>query len=137
MSRDIGESSMSRDSQVDNQIVILPEHLLHPDDSDEFRPTPNGTPYWVPDVPEDEKPKKGFFFDNYNDAFEMYQLYSQKAKFNIRKAGFKRKNGQITHSYIECNRAHMTRRAKEVNTLNEDDGEDGENPGTKKKKTYD
>ncbi|GJX80746.1 FAR1-related sequence 5-like protein [Tanacetum coccineum] len=134
MSRDIGESSMSRDSQVDNQIVILPEHLLHPDDSDEFRPTPNGTPYWVPDVPEDEKPKKGFFFDNYNDAFEMYQLYSQKARFNIRKAGFKRKNGQITHSYIECNRARMPRRAKEVNTLNEDDGEDGENPGTKKRK---
>ncbi|GJW06932.1 FAR1-related sequence 5-like protein, partial [Tanacetum coccineum] len=104
------------------------------DDSDEFRPTPNGTPYWVPDVPEDEKPKKGFFFDNYNDAFEMYQLYSEKARFNIRKAGFKRKNGQITHSYIECNRARMPRRAKEVNTLNEDDGEDGKNPGTKKRK---
>ncbi|GJW77434.1 FAR1-related sequence 5-like protein [Tanacetum coccineum] len=128
LDHDIGESSMSRDTQVDNQIVILPEHLQHPDDSDEFRPTPNGTPYWVPDVPEDEKPKKGFFFDNYNDAFEMYQLYSEKARFNIRKAGFKRKNGQITHNYIECNRARKPRRAKEVNTLNEDDREDGEIP---------
>nr|GFA36398.1 hypothetical protein [Tanacetum cinerariifolium] len=29
------------------------------DDSNEFQPTPNGTPYWVPDVPEDEKPKEG------------------------------------------------------------------------------
>ncbi|GKC98866.1 FAR1-related sequence 5-like protein [Tanacetum coccineum] len=56
---DMGESSMHRDAQVDNQIVILPEDLQHPDDSDEFWPTPNGTPYWVPDVPEDEKPKKG------------------------------------------------------------------------------
>ncbi|GKB36878.1 FAR1-related sequence 5-like protein, partial [Tanacetum coccineum] len=71
-------------------------------DFDEFRPTPNGTPYWVPDVPEDERPKKGFFFDNYNDAFEMYQLYSEKAKFNIRKAGFKYdgEDGEIPESYM-------------------------------------
>ncbi|GKA26336.1 FAR1-related sequence 5-like protein [Tanacetum coccineum] len=55
---DMGESSMHRDAQVDNQIVILPEHLQHPNDSDEFRPTPNGIPYWVPNVPEDEKPRK-------------------------------------------------------------------------------
>ncbi|GJX14897.1 hypothetical protein Tco_0206655 [Tanacetum coccineum] len=51
---DIGESSLSRDHQADNQIVLLPEHLEHPDDSNEFQPTPNGTPYWVPDVPEDD-----------------------------------------------------------------------------------
>ncbi|GJW03520.1 putative reverse transcriptase domain-containing protein [Tanacetum coccineum] len=69
-------------------------------DSDEFWPTPNGTPYWVSDVPEDEKPKKDLFFDTFNDAFEMYQ----------------------------------PRRAKEVNTLNEVNGEDGEIPGNKKRK---
>nr|GEU78249.1 hypothetical protein [Tanacetum cinerariifolium] len=92
---------MSPDTQVKNQVVILPEHLQHPDESDEFWPTPNDTPYWVPDVPEDEKPKK---------------------------AGFKRKNGQITHSYVECNRVGKPQRAKEVNTLNEVDGEDGEIP---------
>ncbi|GJR11912.1 FAR1 DNA binding domain-containing protein [Tanacetum coccineum] len=132
LDHDMGESSMSRDTQVDNQIVILPEHLQHPDDSDEFRPSPNGTPYWVPDVPEDEKPKKGVFFDNYNDAFEMYQVYSEKARFNIRKAGFKRNNGQITHS--KCNRAGKPRKVKEVNTLNEVDGEDAEIPSTKKRK---
>ncbi|GJZ08380.1 FAR1-related sequence 5-like protein [Tanacetum coccineum] len=131
---DMGESSMHLDAQVDNQMVILPEHLQHPDDSDEFQPSPNGTPYWVPDVPEDEKPKKGRFFDNFNDAFEMYQVYSQKARFNIRKAGFKRKNGQITHSYVECNRAGKPRRSKEVNTLNEVDVEDVEIPGNKKRK---
>nr|GFD15558.1 hypothetical protein [Tanacetum cinerariifolium] len=27
---DIGESSMHFDAQVDNQIVILPDHLQHP-----------------------------------------------------------------------------------------------------------
>ncbi|GJT20601.1 FAR1-related sequence 5-like protein [Tanacetum coccineum] len=131
---DMGESSMHLDAQVDNQMVILPEHLQHSDDSDELQPSPNGTPYWVPDVPEDEKPKKGRFFDNFNDAFEMYQVYSQKARFNIRKAGFKRKNGQITHSYVECNRAGKPRRSKEVNTLNEVDVEDVEIPGNKKRK---
>nr|GFC27851.1 hypothetical protein [Tanacetum cinerariifolium] len=55
---DMGESSIVQDDLVDNQIVVLPEHLQHPDDSHEFQPTPNGTPYWVPYVPEDEKPKE-------------------------------------------------------------------------------
>nr|GFA77944.1 FAR1 DNA binding domain, zinc finger, SWIM-type, MULE transposase domain, FHY3/FAR1 family [Tanacetum cinerariifolium] len=89
---DMGESSIVRDDLVDNQIVVLHEHLQHPgsrygivfdcsglrygrvfnDDSHEFQPTPNGTPYWVPDVPEDEKPKEGLLFDSYNDAYETY-----------------------------------------------------------------
>ncbi|GKD48934.1 FAR1-related sequence 5-like protein [Tanacetum coccineum] len=58
-------------------------------DSDEFQPTPNGTPYWVPYVPKDEKPKKG-----------------------------------------------KPRRSKEVNTLNEVEGEDGENSASKKRKCH-
>nr|GEX02467.1 FAR1 DNA binding domain-containing protein [Tanacetum cinerariifolium] len=82
---DMGESSMVRDDQVDNQIVVLPKDLQHPDDSREFHSTPNGTPYWVPDVPKDEKPKKGLFIDSYSDAYETYLVYSQKARFNIRK----------------------------------------------------
>ncbi|GKA31154.1 hypothetical protein Tco_0717459, partial [Tanacetum coccineum] len=53
--------------------------FTHMDDSHEFQPTPNGTPYWVPDVPEDEKPKEGLLFDSYNDAYETYLVYSQKA----------------------------------------------------------
>nr|GEW41497.1 protein FAR1-related sequence 5-like [Tanacetum cinerariifolium] len=100
---DMVDSSMVWDDQVDNQIVILPEDLQHPDDSNEFQPTPNGTPYWVPNVPEDEKPKQN------NDAYETYLVYSQKARFNIRKGGFKRKNGQKTHAYFQCNRAGPTR----------------------------
>nr|GEU96821.1 ribonuclease H-like domain-containing protein [Tanacetum cinerariifolium] len=54
------------------------------DDFDEFWPAPNGTPYWVPDVPEDENPKKGHFYDNFNDAFEMYQVYSEKARYGYK-----------------------------------------------------
>ncbi|GJX27382.1 FAR1-related sequence 5-like protein [Tanacetum coccineum] len=86
---DMGESSRVRDDQVENQIVVLPKDLQQPDDSHEFQPTPNGTPYWVPDVLEDEKPKKG-----------------------------------------------KLRRSKEVNTLNEVDGEDGENSASKKRKRH-
>nr|GEX85172.1 protein FAR1-related sequence 5-like [Tanacetum cinerariifolium] len=52
---DMWESSIVWDDLADNQIVVLPEHLQHP----EGQPTPNGTPYWVPDVLEDEKPKEG------------------------------------------------------------------------------
>ncbi|GKA09781.1 FAR1 DNA binding domain-containing protein [Tanacetum coccineum] len=103
------DSSMVRHDQVDNQIVVLPKDLQHHDDSHEFQPTPNGTPYWVPDVPEDEKPKEG---------------------------GFKRKNGYKTHAYFQCNRASKPRRSKEVNTLNEVDEEDGENSASKKRKRH-
>ncbi|GJT09306.1 hypothetical protein Tco_0856348 [Tanacetum coccineum] len=67
---DMGESSMHLDAQVDNQMVILPEHLQHPGFCCfSFA----AVSVMVPDVPEDEKPKKGRFFDNFNDAFEMYQ----------------------------------------------------------------
>nr|GEW95989.1 hypothetical protein [Tanacetum cinerariifolium] len=94
LDHDMGESSIVRDDLVDNQIVVLPEHLqnhalfllkhdalrgseerycsLNRDDSNEFQPTPNGTPYWVPDVLEDEKPKEGLLFVSYNDAYETY-----------------------------------------------------------------
>nr|GFA01565.1 protein FAR1-related sequence 5-like [Tanacetum cinerariifolium] len=109
---------------------------VFPDDSHEFQPIPNGTPYWVPDVLEDEKPKEGLLFDSYNDAYETYLVYSQKARFNIRKGGFKLKNGQKTHAYFQCNRAGKPRRSKEVNTLNEVDGEDGENSASKKRKRH-
>nr|GFA91714.1 hypothetical protein [Tanacetum cinerariifolium] len=124
---DMGESSIVQDDLVDNQIVVLPEHLQNHDDSNEFQPTPNGTPYWVPDVSEDEKPKEGFLFISYNDAYKTYLVYSQKTRFNIRKGGFKRKNGQKTHAYFQCNRAGKPQSSKEANTLNEVDGEDGEN----------
>ncbi|GKD66152.1 FAR1-related sequence 5-like protein [Tanacetum coccineum] len=100
------ESLSMWDEQDDNQIVLIPEHLQHTDDSDEFPPTPNGTPYWVPDVPEDEKPKKGLLFNSYNDANEAYLVYSHKA------------------------------RSKEVNTLSEVVVEGGENSTSKKRKRY-
>ena len=38
----------------------------------EFLPTPKGTPYWAPDITEDEKPKRGDIFDTYKLAYDMY-----------------------------------------------------------------
>nr|GEV91212.1 FAR1 DNA binding domain-containing protein [Tanacetum cinerariifolium] len=139
---DMGKSSMGWDDQVDNQIIVLLEDLQHPNmfiriyDSHEFHSTPNGTPYWVLDVPENEKPKKGLFFDSYSDAYETYLAYSHKVRFNIRKGGFKRKNSQKTLAYFQCNRARKPRRSKEVNTLHEVDGEYGENSASKKRKRH-
>nr|GEY48614.1 protein FAR1-related sequence 5-like [Tanacetum cinerariifolium] len=67
--------------------------------------------------------------DTHNIGESSMHLDAQ-VRFNIRKAGFKRKNGQITHSYVEYNRAGKLRRSNEVNTLNEVDGEDVEVPET-------
>nr|GFB26235.1 hypothetical protein [Tanacetum cinerariifolium] len=50
----------------------------------DFAPTPNGTPYWRPDLPEDEKPKPGDIFDTFDDGYNMYKVYSEKGMFNIR-----------------------------------------------------
>nr|GEX04292.1 protein FAR1-related sequence 5-like [Tanacetum cinerariifolium] len=59
---DMRESSMSVDVQENHQIVLLPEHFQQEDNNDaEFQSSPNGTSYWVPDVPEDEKPKREAF----------------------------------------------------------------------------
>nr|GEX62612.1 FAR1 DNA binding domain-containing protein [Tanacetum cinerariifolium] len=44
----------------------------------DFAPTPNGTSYWRPDLPEDEKPKMGDIFDTFDDGYNMYKVYSQK-----------------------------------------------------------
>ncbi|GJY81705.1 FAR1-related sequence 5-like protein [Tanacetum coccineum] len=45
------------------------------------RPTPNGRKYWIPDVPLEEKPTEGDVFDNFDEAYNMYLEYSQKARF--------------------------------------------------------
>ncbi|GJU41278.1 hypothetical protein Tco_1194235 [Tanacetum coccineum] len=57
------------------------------------RPKPNGRKYWFPDIPIEEKPNEGDVFDNFDEAYNMYLEYSQKARFSIRKSTTKRKNG--------------------------------------------
>nr|GFB40174.1 hypothetical protein [Tanacetum cinerariifolium] len=48
----------------------------------DFAPTPNGTPYWRPNLPEDKKPKLGDIFDTFDDGYNMYKVYSEKGRFN-------------------------------------------------------
>ncbi|GKE25082.1 FAR1-related sequence 5-like protein [Tanacetum coccineum] len=106
---DMGESSMVRDNQVDNQIVVLREHLQHPDDSHEFQPTPNGTPYWVPDVPEDEKPKEE------NEAHEHKRSPNRIEFIDL---SYQSRDGSYIHGmskeFMKRAREEMTRRELEI-----------------------
>ncbi|GJR23420.1 FAR1-related sequence 5-like protein [Tanacetum coccineum] len=92
----------------------------------DFIPTPKGTPYWRPNLPGDEKPNIGDIFDTFDDGYNMYKVYSEKGKFNIRKSGLKRYKGKVTHMYVLCNRAGKVRSKFDINTLKEGDTEDGE-----------
>nr|GEZ49479.1 protein FAR1-related sequence 5-like [Tanacetum cinerariifolium] len=47
---------------------------------------------WIPDVPVEETPTVGDVFNNFDEAYNMYLEYSQKARFSIRKSTTKRKN---------------------------------------------
>nr|GEV45997.1 protein FAR1-related sequence 5-like [Tanacetum cinerariifolium] len=95
----------------------------------DFSPTPNGTSYWRPDLPEDEKPKLGDIFDTFDDGYNMYKVYSDKCRFNIRKSGIKRYKGKVTHRYVLCNKAGKLRSKFDINTLKEADTNDEEKNG--------
>ncbi|GKA18306.1 FAR1-related sequence 5-like protein, partial [Tanacetum coccineum] len=97
------------------------------------RPTPNGRKYWIPDVPVEEKPTEGDVFDNFDEAYNMYLEYSQKARFSIRKSTTKRKNGNITHKYILCSKAGKPRKTIVKDTLVQDNQKEvDQNEGAKK-----
>nr|GEW13600.1 hypothetical protein [Tanacetum cinerariifolium] len=74
---DLSDASPYADSESDNECR---------------RPTPNSRKYWILDVPVEERPTEGDFFDNFDEAYNMYLEYSQKARFSIRKSTTKRKN---------------------------------------------
>ncbi|GKC51439.1 FAR1-related sequence 5-like protein [Tanacetum coccineum] len=96
------------------------------------RPTPNGRKYWIPDVPLEEKPTEGDVFDNFDEAYNMYLEYSQKARFSIRKSTTKRKNGNITHKYILCSKAGKPRKTIVKDTLVQDNQKEvDQNEGAK------
>nr|GEW72126.1 hypothetical protein [Tanacetum cinerariifolium] len=135
------EGSFPRDV-IETGEGSVPTDVLDVDVSDnqsyrndpDFSPTPNGTPYWRPDLPEDEKPKLGDIFDTYDDGYNMYKVYSEKGKFNIRKSGIKRYKGKVTHGYVLCNRAGKVRSKFDINILKEADANDEEKDGNTKRK---
>lgn len=74
-------------------------------------------------------------FDNFDEAYNMYLDYANKARFSIRKSTTKRKKGEITHKYILCNKAGKPRRTVVKDTLlQEKQNEDIQNKGDKKVK---
>nr|GFA18001.1 protein FAR1-related sequence 5-like [Tanacetum cinerariifolium] len=122
---------MNQINQIVNFYVSDNESYKYDPD---FAPTPNGTPYWRPDLPEDEKPKLGDIFDTFDDGYNMYKVYSEKGRFNIRKSGIKRYKGKVTHMYVICNRAGKVRSKFDINTLKEADADDEEKDGNTKRK---
>ena len=104
----------------------------------EFIPTPNGHSYWVPDVPVDEKPKRGTRFNTFEEAVNMYKVYAAKARFGVRKSGTKKWRGEVTHKHVICNRGGKPRKIVETNTLNDDvnqHAQEDDNIDGKKKET--
>nr|GEY70461.1 hypothetical protein [Tanacetum cinerariifolium] len=75
---DIGEGSIL----IDVIKIDVSDNESYRNDPD-FVPTPNGTPYWRPDLPEYEKPKLGDIFDTFDDGYNMYKVCSKKGRFNI------------------------------------------------------
>nr|GEZ77691.1 hypothetical protein [Tanacetum cinerariifolium] len=126
---DVGEGSNTRAYEE----IDVSNNESYRNDLD-FAPTPNGTPYWRPDLPKDEKPKLGDIFNTFDDGYNMYKVYSEKGRFNIRKSGIKRYKGKVTHGYVLCNRAGKVRSKFDINTLKEADAEDEEKDGNTKRK---
>ncbi|GKC59509.1 FAR1-related sequence 5-like protein [Tanacetum coccineum] len=86
---DVGEGSIPKDVQDVNiesiegqEQIDLPDIESNRNDPD-FAPTPNGTPYWRPDLPKDEKPMMSDIFDTFDDVYNMYKVYAEKGRFNI------------------------------------------------------
>ncbi|GKB06219.1 hypothetical protein Tco_0834452 [Tanacetum coccineum] len=82
---DHSDSSRDEDSESDNECR---------------RPTPNGHKYWFPDVPVEEKPTEGDVFDNFDEAYNMYLEYAEKASLcdgfghNMRTCGRNKSKGK-------------------------------------------
>lgn len=72
--------------------------------------------YWIPDVSSDEKPVKGVVYELFEDAKTMYKDYADKAGFVPRLSTLKRKNGEVTHRYIVCNKSGVPKH-KPVGTM--------------------
>nr|GEZ79471.1 protein FAR1-related sequence 5-like [Tanacetum cinerariifolium] len=88
------------------------------------RPTPNGHKYWIPDLLVEEKPTKGDVFDNFDEAYNMYLQYSQKARFPIGKYTNKRKNGprdaQMLVDKLNDRKKHVPNFSFEYKTMNDE-----------------
>ncbi|GKE40293.1 FAR1-related sequence 5-like protein, partial [Tanacetum coccineum] len=135
---DIGEGSIPNDvfDVGEGSNTTAQEKIDESDRHDpDFRPSPKGTPYWVPYLPEDEKkPEIGDIFDTFDQGFDMYKAYAEKGRFNVRKSGQKTYKGKVTHKYVLCNKAGKVRDKFDKNTLKECDNENEKKDGKRKRK---
>ncbi|XP_071698952.1 protein FAR1-RELATED SEQUENCE 5-like [Rutidosis leptorrhynchoides] len=80
--------------------------------------TPNGTRYFIPEVPSIHKPVVGTVFNSLEEALVMYESYAEKAGFTVRKSTAKHKlNGELTHRLFVCNREGKPRLQTQADSL--------------------
>ncbi|XP_071726790.1 protein FAR1-RELATED SEQUENCE 5-like [Rutidosis leptorrhynchoides] len=82
--------------------------------------TPNGSRYYIPEVPLTYKPVEGTIWDSYDEARAMYEAYADKAGFTVRKSLKKRNKGDVSHRYLLCSKEGKPRTKKSVDTLQKD-----------------
>ncbi|GJT65465.1 FAR1-related sequence 5-like protein [Tanacetum coccineum] len=121
-----------------NMLIFLSYYVDSSRDEDSesdyeyHRPIPNGHKYQFPDISVEEKPTKGHVFDNFDEAYNMYLEYAEKARFSIRKFTTKHKKCEITHKYILCSNARKPRKTMVKDTLVQDNqNELNQNEGAK------
>lgn len=101
---------------------ILRLSLIQRDESHE---TPNGTRFWTPNnVPEDFKHVYQSVWSNPEDAFTMYQRYSEKAGFDVRR-GSEKKIDVVTHKYFICHKSGESKKKNVTDTLVNGDNDKG------------
>jgi len=74
--------------------------------------------YYIPDVDDELKPKKGMRFESIDDAYIFYQKYSKACGFSIRKSAQYGLNG-IHIKYFVCSKEGF-QPFKKVDTLSDD-----------------
>ncbi|GJU02601.1 FAR1-related sequence 5-like protein [Tanacetum coccineum] len=125
---EIGNVDVIIESDEHDQIISEFIHSSRDEDSESDnecrRPTPNGHKYWFPDVPVEEKPTEGDVFDNFDEAYNMYLEYAEKARFSIRKSTTKRKKGlrdaQMMVDKMNDRKKHVPNLSFEYKTVNDE-----------------
>ncbi|XP_071726848.1 protein FAR1-RELATED SEQUENCE 5-like [Rutidosis leptorrhynchoides] len=108
------------DVQEDVQDVNSQEKIQGFSRNDDLCFTPNGTRYYVPNVPVECKPVEGSLWNSIDEALAMYENYAKIAGFTVRKSTTKSNaDGEYKLRYLLCNREGQPKNNMAVDTLKE------------------
>ncbi|XP_076957212.1 protein FAR1-RELATED SEQUENCE 5-like [Bidens hawaiensis] len=98
------------------QSSIIPTNNYEKNDQPNYTYASDGTKYWIPNVPSDEKPSIRLHFKTWDDAVVMYKAYASKAGFDVRISTSTWTKGAISHRYMVCSKSGSPR-FKDVDTM--------------------